>query len=99
MNDVIVRPKLTVYESLMVCRLQGTLSFEGLRLMSDWLDNCREYVPPRERVLEFALRDLLAPDEKLSHTKNLFNAWLLSDSIECSLTRESQERIISWMRE
>jgi hypothetical protein len=90
--------KLTMYESIMVGYINGTISHEASRFLADWL-GCREYVIPANRVSNTNLISYVIYHTETKTAKDLFNLWLLVDTIESSLTRESQERILSWMTE
>lgn len=89
-----------MYEALMAGRVKGNISHESLVYLSQWLE-CRGYVLPAERLSEGPLISyaLDISSDFLTCKADTLNLYLLLDDIETSLSLQSQENIISWIRD
>lgn len=88
--------KLTQYEALIAGYIQGNISYESLRYLASWLDNCQEYVKPDERSIYPNLLQNIVEVSSISGSKDAFDLYLLLNTIECTVTIESQKRILTW---
>lgn len=95
-SEAKTRINLSPYEAIMTGYIQGTISHEASRYLADWLE-CREYIYPQDRSFNPELYELIKKPitEKVI---DMFNEWLLADTIQSTMKYESQEKVLKWIR-
>lgn len=93
--------KLTLWESLTVNLLWDKLDYEELYTLGRWLQ-CIQYVKPKDRKIIPKLSEFISHHHvngifATTSSKHAFGVYLLVNTVETSLTQDSQERISSWM--
>lgn len=89
---------LTQYEALIAGYIQGNISFEAVRYLASFMDNCQQYVIPIERTVCIELCKFInANTEQIECSKDAFDLYLLMNTIEATVNTNSQKRILSWM--
>lgn len=81
--------------SCTVMAIRTQLDFISLKDLTEFL-GCYNYILPSKRTLAFSFIEYLTANcfTMEPKAKDLFNAWLLADMIQCLLTEEQQDEVV-----